>query len=57
MPSKYSYFLDTEVLHVVYFANFQSVPDYCIIFWGNSTSASHIFFAPKDNQNYDGSYI
>ena len=48
MPPKYSfYFLDIEVLHVAYFANFQSVTDYCIIFMGNSTSASHIFLLQK----------
>jgi len=42
---------------MVYFANFQSVTDYSIIFWGNSTSSSQIFLAPKeDNQNYDKSF-
>lgn len=60
-PSEKSHFSDIEVLHMVYFANFQSVTDYGIIFWGNSTSANHIyiffffFAAEEDNQNYDGS--
>ena len=40
---KLSYFLDIEILRMVYFANSQSVTDYSIIFWGNSTSADHIF--------------
>jgi len=57
MPPKYSYFLDIEVLHVVYFANFQPVTEYCIICLGKFTSASQIFFTPKDHQDYGGSYI
>jgi hypothetical protein len=32
MPSEKSYFSDTEVLHMVYSANFQSVTDYDKIF-------------------------
>ena len=44
---KLSYFLGIEVLHVVYFENFQSVIDYCMIFWGNSTSTSRIFLLLK----------
>jgi len=44
MPSEKSYFSDIEVLHMVYFANFQSMTDYGIIFWGNSTSSSLFFF-------------
>ena len=47
MPPKYCNFLDNEVLYVVYFANFQSVTDYCIIFLGNSTSASQFLFCSK----------
>ena len=35
--------LDIEVLRMVYFENFQSVVCYGIIFWGNSTGASHMF--------------
>jgi len=47
MPSEKSYFSDTEVLHMVYFANFQSMTDYGIIFWGNSASSSQIFWLQK----------
>jgi hypothetical protein len=47
MPSENSYFVDIEVLCVVNFANFQSVVDYGIIFWGNSTSPSFIFLLQK----------
>jgi len=47
MPSEKSYFSDIEVLRMVYFANFQSVTDYGIIFWGNSTSSSQIFLLQK----------
>jgi hypothetical protein len=57
VPSEKSYPSDIEVLRMVYFANFQSVTDYGIIFWGNSTSSSQFFFPPKeDNQNYDTSF-
>ena len=41
------YFVEIEVLCLVYFANFQSVVDYGVIFWGNSTSPSHIFLLQK----------
>ena len=60
IPSEKSYFSDTEVLHMVYFANFQSVTDYDTIFWGNSTSSSQFLFwggaQKEDNQNYDRSF-
>jgi len=42
-----SYFIGIEVLSMVYFANFQSVVDYGLIFWGNSTSPSHIVLLQK----------
>jgi len=36
-----------EVLCVVYFANFRSLVDHGVIFWGNSASPSHIFLFQK----------
>ena len=47
MPYKKSYFSDIEVLRMVYFANFQSVTDYGIIYGGNSTSSSQISLLQK----------
>jgi hypothetical protein len=47
MPSEKSYFSDTEVLHMVYFANFQPGTDYYTIFCGNSTSSSFFFVLKK----------
>ena len=44
---KHFFFVGIEVLCMVYFANFQSMVVYGIIFWGNSTSPSHIFLLQK----------
>ncbi|GFG37002.1 hypothetical protein Cfor_05719 [Coptotermes formosanus] len=52
---KLAHGLNIDVLKIVYFANFQSVVEYGIIFWGHSPNISHIFFAPKEsNKNYGG---
>jgi hypothetical protein len=49
---KLSHVLNTDVLKIVYFANFHSVIEYGIIFWGNS---SNIFASKEGNKNYGGS--
>jgi hypothetical protein len=36
--------LNTEVLRIAYFANFQSLLENGLIFWGNSSHIDHIIF-------------
>jgi hypothetical protein len=44
---KLSRVLNTDVLKIVYFANFQSVVEYGIIFWENSSNIGHVFLLQK----------
>jgi len=39
--------LNIEVLRVAYFASFQSLLEYGIILWGNSSHIGHIFSLQK----------
>jgi hypothetical protein len=44
---KLSHVLNTDVLKTVYFANFHSMVEYGIIFWGNSSNIGHVFLLQK----------
>jgi hypothetical protein len=44
---KLSHVLHIDVLKIVYFANFHSVVEYGIIFWGNSSNIGHVFLLQK----------
>jgi hypothetical protein len=44
---KLSHILNINVLEIVYFANFHSVVEYGIIFWGNSSNIGHVFLLHK----------
>jgi hypothetical protein len=44
---KLSHVLNIDVLKTVYFANFHSVVEYGMIFWGNSSNIGHVFLLQK----------
>jgi hypothetical protein len=44
---KLSHVLNIDVLRIVYFANFHSVVEYGIIFWGNSFNIGNVFLLQK----------
>jgi hypothetical protein len=44
---KLSHVLNIAVFKIVYFANFHSVVEYGIIFWGNSSNIGHVFLLQK----------
>jgi hypothetical protein len=49
------YVLDIDALKLVYFAYFQSVVKYGIVFWGNSYNLKKVFFtAKKDTEDNVG---
>ena len=44
---KLSYILNIDALRIVYFAHFQSLTNYDIIFGGSSTNVHNVFFIQK----------